>query len=233
MYNIPYTLDASEIITLTSVARFFTALPVVSRSLDRAFTESEGTILADIRKNPCKMLCAAAELRHSRLFKDAMIWCLGPFGDPIYEQLEDQNLRKLARYLSCSLQAFMFDQYHNLIEEIANGEMNEEEHELATPSEESLFILKKGLFLARKNSLSNGGKVKVPQFFRDLYEAQNSGKLGRAIKEIFRPLVNSDLKLEDTTTVQAGQSEHGTEDYFLLDMVAGEDLPWDPTVLDR
>ncbi|KAK0115489.1 hypothetical protein ONS96_013944 [Cadophora gregata f. sp. sojae] len=45
------------------------------------------------------------ELRHAALFGDAMIWCLGPFNDPIYTTFEDQDLKTLADHMYFKLSA--------------------------------------------------------------------------------------------------------------------------------
>jgi hypothetical protein len=77
------------------LARFYAALPALSRSLSATFFSSPWFI-ASIRRYPREILIAAAELRHSVLFREALIFILNPWENPEYLRLEDPKLKKVA-----------------------------------------------------------------------------------------------------------------------------------------
>jgi hypothetical protein len=81
---------------MTDLARFYAALPALSRSLSAAFFFSPG-FSKEIRAYACELLVAATELRHPVLFREALILTLGPWRDPEYRQLTGPMLKKVAR----------------------------------------------------------------------------------------------------------------------------------------
>lgn len=66
-----------ELLSLTSLARFYATLPVLSRSLLNVMPQSPDFLLG-MQDKALELLVAAKELRHPLLFKDCLILCLGP-----------------------------------------------------------------------------------------------------------------------------------------------------------
>ncbi|KAH8801164.1 hypothetical protein F5882DRAFT_514465 [Hyaloscypha sp. PMI_1271] len=96
MYSLPFVLrDPGELIILTAMARFYAALPVLSRSLLNTIPRSPG-FLTGMQGKAVELLVAAKELRHPELFKDCLLLCLGPWGAPEFNQLEDHQLKSVA-----------------------------------------------------------------------------------------------------------------------------------------
>jgi hypothetical protein len=96
-YGQRYSLSScKEFFTMTDLARFYAALPAISRSLSSTFFSSPGFI-KEIRACACELLVAATELRHPVLFREALILTLGPWTDPEYRRLTDPMLKKVAR----------------------------------------------------------------------------------------------------------------------------------------
>jgi hypothetical protein len=81
---------------MTDLARFYDALPALSRSLPSTFFSSPGFI-KEIRAYACELLVAATELRHPVLFREALILTLGPWRDPEYRRLTDPMLKTVGR----------------------------------------------------------------------------------------------------------------------------------------
>ena len=97
IYNRPYTIGSiDDLVNLTDLASYYCALPAVSRTLANAFHDSQGFI-DTIAHNPCPVFEAAAKLRHKVLFREALIWVVGPFQKPRFENLSDRRLRQVAR----------------------------------------------------------------------------------------------------------------------------------------
>ncbi|PVH87080.1 hypothetical protein DL98DRAFT_525825 [Cadophora sp. DSE1049] len=210
-----------------NTARFYMALPVVSRSLQRVLCDSTDFIADEIRGNPCKMLCAAAELKCADIFDDAMIWSLGPFSDPMYKTLEDPKLKEIAHNLYCRLSADVHRIHYDLIEETVNDNGS---------ADEVLAILKKQMTIGREIKDSHAGKLLMPKLVRDLY---NDIKLGGGLestKELLQDklesLLYNELCLGMMMNAQPGNEDDGCEDYFLLHCVWWGSHPWDSTELD-
>lgn len=209
MYNIPYKLAADEIVALTRISRFYMALPVVSRSLDRVFRESVEFIGSEIRNNACQMLCAAAELRHPTLFADAMIWCLGPFNRPVYKTLDDPKLRRLADHMYCKLNVqILYIRRH----------MIGYQPRTKSAKEQVNSISMKEIELGMEVEASSSGGLLVPKLNRDLNEWAN--RFGEEGSDIYALLIDdlnellaSNLALGNMAA-EAGDDLDGCEDHF-------------------
>jgi hypothetical protein len=71
MYLKPYRVQGyKELKTLTELADYYCALPVLSRTLDAAFLRSF-VFVEEIKHSSCKMLILAAKLRNSVLFRES------------------------------------------------------------------------------------------------------------------------------------------------------------------
>ena len=97
---IPYKFDSvEELLGMTRLARFYVALPVLSRSLHNAFLQSPDFI-NEMAVNAPELLLAARELRHAELFKDCLLLCLGPWVLSLFTKIEDRELWILAEKYS-------------------------------------------------------------------------------------------------------------------------------------
>lgn len=96
IYGRSYQLkNAAELVTLTDLARYYQALPIVSPTVYAAAIRNP-EFYATILRNPCSVLEAAKTLRNDLLFGDSLILCLGPWSEPAYLELSDPELLKIA-----------------------------------------------------------------------------------------------------------------------------------------
>ncbi|KAE9368578.1 hypothetical protein N431DRAFT_512770 [Stipitochalara longipes BDJ] len=96
MYSLPYTLEsATELITMSVMARFYASLPILSRSLSASILQSKG-FLYDMESNSMKLVIVAKELRHAELFKDCLLLYLGPWHSRFSPRFNDPQLNVLA-----------------------------------------------------------------------------------------------------------------------------------------
>jgi len=95
MYSRPYDLDSpQELLTMTSLARFYMALPILSRSLSAALLHSKQFVnqMAEYSET---LLVAAKELRHAELFKDCLLLSLGPCCSPFRTSIKDLEIKAI------------------------------------------------------------------------------------------------------------------------------------------
>ncbi|KAK0104415.1 hypothetical protein ONS95_004708 [Cadophora gregata] len=167
------------------------------------------------------------ELRHAALSGDAMIWCLGPFNDPIYTTFEDQDLKTLADHMYFKLSAHVRSRHYDLIAPVTD---------VRNSRDEVLALLNKEMTLSMKIRDSNDGKLLVPKIFRDLYEEiMYSGGCGIAKKvvlENFALDLRSHLSIGNVELIEAGKDVHDCQDHFLLNMLEANDYPWDSSEID-
>ncbi|PVH87079.1 hypothetical protein DL98DRAFT_355713, partial [Cadophora sp. DSE1049] len=93
VYLKPYVIDSCHLfLSLTKLADFYCTLPVVSRTLDIAFHISP-KFIQEIPRYRCKIFTAAVKLRNKILFKESLIWVVGPWSEPAYNNLDDARLK--------------------------------------------------------------------------------------------------------------------------------------------
>jgi hypothetical protein len=91
-YQIP---SVAELATITNIADYHQALPVLSSTIYAAMLKTSNFYSA-ILKDPCSVLTSARTLRNDILFKDSLLFSLGPRSNPIFLKLSDPELFKLA-----------------------------------------------------------------------------------------------------------------------------------------
>ncbi|KUJ24555.1 uncharacterized protein LY89DRAFT_573119 [Mollisia scopiformis] len=93
----PYQLqDTEQLLLMVDLADYYHALPILSRTLDGALINSP-IFCQDIGNYCTELFVAAAKLRNALLFRECLIWVVGPHRTPKYEDLSDQKLRLVAR----------------------------------------------------------------------------------------------------------------------------------------
>ncbi|KAH7319453.1 hypothetical protein BKA65DRAFT_409686 [Rhexocercosporidium sp. MPI-PUGE-AT-0058] len=217
VYNHPYAIvDANEFLELVELADYYCALPTLSRTFDGAMMRSP-QFVTDIRYKSLDLLVAATKIRNALLFREALVWIVGPHNHPEYRNLNDRRLRSLAR--------------------CAHGEISTRistvmQHLLTRAHDMTTFRFAHNFDAAAldPHAIDNiiyGDAMTFPSYFRNLVvgfpELSN-------LKSIHQLLENR-LKLSGSHLV-AGEANEGLADYFLCASVADEDLPWDPEELD-
>ncbi|TVY18351.1 hypothetical protein LARI1_G004430 [Lachnellula arida] len=113
--------DFNELETITRQADYYCALPMLSRSLDGALWRSE-VLVYTIKAEPCRAFTLAAKLRNALLFRESLIWVLGPWGDESWKSLGDPKLKKTARHARYALSHTIEQVQEEIIFQTQNGE---------------------------------------------------------------------------------------------------------------
>ena len=176
-YNRLYAIDdIDELAEMTNLARFYVALPTLSKSLYAALYQSP-IVISCIHDNACTVLELAAELRHPQLFRDALIFSLGPWDDPQYNKyLLPQKLEKIATNAYYGLCAKIVSVQQSLFielrprkgEELRGNELRNEIESLTSLSVKETYD-------------PSDGKICLPSFYRKLYQAESSHNVERAL----------------------------------------------------
>jgi hypothetical protein len=220
IYGQPYYLSSCEdFIAITSLARFYLALSAISRSLYAAIFHKESWVFRlGIPEHSCKILVAAAELRHADLFRDALIFSLGPWQRPVYLRLGDRKLRKICENAYNALCAKIVKTHSRILDA---GSQFEEDR--------SLREFAKNTAMIAVDCGENPGYVPLPLYYRRLYEEEElMYEVEKAFKEHIGPLMENNLALYRV----GDMTDSIKEDYFLCVTIDDEDLPWDTTKID-
>ena len=244
IYVKPYhILSYDDLFTLTELADFYCALPIVSRTLDMAFHSSQDFVNR-IPDDRCKVFVLAAKLRNKLLFREALVWIVGPWTLPNYKRLEDPKLRKIAHRAYTEITSKIADINYHLLTTISD-----EVHEVDTSLQD--IEVKQAMDKAALKVV-NRSDICMPRYFRELYHALKEfdeytewETLFESIKDLRKcnlvlnrgsfesgkkgPVVRhteyNDEKEEDTDWEADDPCDPGMEDYFLCAEIEDDDLP--------
>jgi hypothetical protein len=206
--------DAAELNIMTIQADYYRALPVLSNSISGTFFHSPG-LVSSVGKDPCSLLVSAYKLRHKVLFRESLIYVLGPWSNPRYTRLSDPVLRNLATKKNASLNSRVLEAHQGIV--LLASEL--------IPVYSSRSLAKQLLNFAPE--CTHDSKVLYPKFFRLCYERIENNE-DRIICPLFSRLLANQLVLNSSAAA-------GTEDFadfFLCCEVKDDELPWDITQTD-
>lgn len=212
-YNI---VNVDELLNLVEKADYYCVLPALSQTLDGAMVRSP-EFVGDIRYRSLDLYVAAAKVRNALLFREALIWIVGPYNDPEFQQLEDRSLRSIAKSVHGELSTRVLSVVQSLLVDL---HLDHAEN-YADDLNELVFGI-----LPREN-LDEGKKVLLPWYFRRLV-----GRLPEEyIDDGMLQLLQNELKLS-RDMYNAGASKNDLEGHFLCATIEDQDLPWDPEEMD-
>jgi hypothetical protein len=218
-YNRLYEIDDIEdILEMTKLARFYVALPTVSKSLYAALYQSPRVTEYMHSGYACDFLQAATELRHPQVFREALIFSLGPWEKPQYLELKDKKLKKIAKNAYNELCAKVVSVHEKLLKELHLNCYQE------TTKIESLTR-----HYVREVNKGEGedGKICLPSFYRKLYNAETTRNIENTLEEHIKPLMKNEL-----TLCREAPDNDPYDRWFLCVTIEDEDLPWDTTETD-
>jgi hypothetical protein len=216
-YTVP-CIDSLE--TLTCLADYYGALQIVSNTLDSALVRSHN-LVEQIPSHPLRLLHAAQKLRHSILFREALVFVAGDW-KKYREEIRHPENRPLRNSI--------------LMAYAKIGEIFED-----TNSNLQLIIREltpRAIVKLLNSQQGYTPSSRFPQYYRDLYnedftefttkksERQIAKKL---MKRWLEPLMKNNLVL-DRSGDGAGEGVH--IDRFLCASIDDDDLPWDPKQTD-
>jgi hypothetical protein len=204
--------DAAELNAMTTQALGYGALPILSKSISRTFSNSPG-LISSIGKDPCSLLVSASKLRHKVLFRECFIHVLGPWSRPRHHQLSEPALRHLAATKTESLNSWVLGAYEGIVG-LASGVISD-----PTLARQFLDLAPYCVF---------GNEILFPKFLRLCYEyIENNYKDGPIYPPFSRLLANK-LALNEDAVAGAGDFA----DFFLCCELDDDELPWDVTQTD-
>ncbi|KAH9215140.1 hypothetical protein DL95DRAFT_461401 [Leptodontidium sp. 2 PMI_412] len=111
IYNRSYSIaNVDEFLSLVEMADYYCALPSLSQTLYSSMLRSP-SFVGEIRHRSLDLFVAAAKVRNALLFREALIWIVGPYNDPEFQQLEDRSLRSIAKSVHGELSTRVLDMY--------------------------------------------------------------------------------------------------------------------------
>ncbi|EKD18496.1 hypothetical protein MBM_03489 [Drepanopeziza brunnea f. sp. 'multigermtubi' MB_m1] len=213
IYNKPYSLEGpADLEDLVKMADYYCALPAVSRTLDAAMLRSQ-MLAYDLIELPCTYLALATTVRSALLFRESLIYAVGPYSSPGYHLIECHKLRKIARHAWAEVGAKVAEFTVRMLSQI----YSDRRMGSTTTSESLLMELE-----AASSTLAS--RVNLPMLIRQLGEPKNG--LHDQMREAFYSLLDDKRVLTLTEPVES------LCDYFLCAEIADEDLPWDINELD-
>ncbi|KAH7319452.1 hypothetical protein BKA65DRAFT_556872 [Rhexocercosporidium sp. MPI-PUGE-AT-0058] len=125
IHTLPYSItDSHQLTTITELADYYRALPIVSCSLDAALYKSPGP-LSEI--SDCSdVITAASKLRNKLLFKASLIYLVGEwnFGDGDFSVVKDRKLQKLARKVWAEVAVKVARAFHAITNAVDNENLH-------------------------------------------------------------------------------------------------------------
>jgi len=213
MHGYPYSIkDLEEFKLLVELGDYYLSLQVLSASLLQALIRSQDFV-ANFSSNALEILPLAVKLRNSILFKDCMIFALGPWTKPAYLDLKDSNLKQIAGQLHALLSTTLQRVDEEIMFLVADH---------YKPTSEIVYnIVREAVQKARHHNLI---KSRYYMHVQNLALVKMQGD-GRLIK-LLAPLTMNRL------IIGAGKPHSGEfylHDYFFCFDIPDEMLSWDVT----
>ncbi|KAK0115490.1 hypothetical protein ONS96_013945 [Cadophora gregata f. sp. sojae] len=252
-YVNPYCISScSELSILTRLADFYCALPIVSRTLNMAFLSSPD-LINDLPNHRCEAIELATKLRNKILFREALVWIVGPWSMPMYHTLEDTKLRKIAHKVYADIALKIVDINHKLLAVISH-EVNVVKMEIEDSPVKRAMDQAMDQAITRTN---RRGDFYMPRYFRELDKALRAYciyPLEELLEDAMNGLLRNNLLL-NKGTLKSGKATpvipeeenniddeeipeevrpetRSMEDHFLCAEIEDEDLPWDVNETD-
>jgi hypothetical protein len=175
-----------------------------------------------MQKLAVELLVAAKELRHPELFKNCLLLCLGPWGAPEFNQLEDQQLKRIAIHARNELCFGVYEAQARIIRAMGLGD-----HAGKTQGAVGVgqFTAAKSVSYVWDHFHRMTDEVCMPCYYRQLLSA-SIPFFQSAIRKSFEPLMEDRLTLINANNLKRRSC------YFLGLEIRDEDLPWDQTQTD-
>lgn len=211
---------------MVTLGDYYCLLPSLSRSLDSALLKSP-EFCQQIHEHPCELLEFATKLRSALLFREALIYAVGPYNSPKYEQhgaLKTREIKLIARATHGDISARVSEINGCLIRWLrCCNPANPETRQKLVHS-----IITQPLKLWNPTEFAGVWRIEktsFPEYFRQLSQRKADLRIESNLEEILK----NNLVLGRNEIV-AGTGAF--KDYFLCASIEDEDLPWDLTEID-
>jgi hypothetical protein len=202
---------------MTEIADYYCALPILSASLDRALVKSQFS--REIRCHSVSLFPVAVKLRNTLLFRECLIWIVGPWRNPKFKQLLDPKLRQIARCVHGEISTQVLSVYADITRSLCVKDASEDKG-LETERSKAVSII-------FKHDSEDGDPTfePLPRYMRRIRDAG----MNILSRENLDNLLRNRLVLNHCA-YRAG--DFLCYDHFLCATIADEDLPWDLTETD-
>jgi hypothetical protein len=224
-YNQIFSLEScNQLATMTSLAHFYMALPVLSNSLSTALLHKDSSYMVEsIMCNAAKMISVAAELRHQVLFRDAVVLAVGYWGvdiDELCSQLKNRKICKLVRNTHNALWA-QIGRFQTTLLKLDFPDIPWQEMKDIAGRSWAMFQIDEHGY--------DGRSLCLPLYYHNLYKIEASDEhLTGLLRAHIEPLLVNELILPFSEQ----RAEVWRYHYFLCITIEDDDLPWDTTETD-
>jgi hypothetical protein len=202
------------------LADFTCCLPVVKNSLFQTLFQNP-TLNASIQKEPLELIDWALKLRHPYLFRECLIYLLGPFHNPRYLKIDNSKIFSIAKEIDQQFRARLCNVQRDLLELTLEGKASAE-------FEKVWRCHLKGSYAFQPSTQSR--VLLYPAWFRKLYNIEHSNEgLNSAVKRILEPVLRNHLAM-DGSGAQSGEGKF--RDYFLCYDIPDSMMPWNENESD-
>ncbi|KUJ24557.1 uncharacterized protein LY89DRAFT_776649 [Mollisia scopiformis] len=188
---------------------------------------------SEVPVSPYEFCEAAFELRNALLFRESLIWIVGPHSNPNFEQFKargyDDKLESIARCAYGKLAV----KVNNALSTVLMAALREINTPVYTASNQLVGVIADLMAEVTADDPSNSKvRLKLPEFLRQIF--RNSPLIANLTKDRCGGLLDSKLVI-DKGTYQVGvddarRGRGGLEDCndrFFCAEIDDEDLPWD------
>lgn len=231
IFNRPYCIvDTTELNIMTQMADYYCMLPTLSNSVSATFFSSPG-LMKSLRSDPCQLLVSAYKLRHALLFRESLIYVLGPWSRPQFQELKDHpdpSALVLFSFVDAIHTRFSskVTELQQTILQMSTGYFS------AAPYSPSYCTAVKKMLDFTSTSVDENQKLMLPRWFRQCLSFKLSNyRLDEAVLELHKllvPFLTNSLVLDKTAVVGEGDFAGS----FLCFNISDAELPWDQTQFD-
>ncbi|KAH7319449.1 hypothetical protein BKA65DRAFT_569816 [Rhexocercosporidium sp. MPI-PUGE-AT-0058] len=215
--------DANELKSMTNLADYYRALPIVSYSLSGTIYSSPGFITS-IGYDPCTILISASKLRHKLLFREGFISALGPWSKPRYRKLKHSHpeLFKLADAAYKTVDAKISKLTRELFQIAADNSIPPKKKGKACPK------LVQDVISSSYEYVDKEGKILWPMFVENCKHCVHCDTSYQPLLTLLGELLQNESVLNKKAVV----GENCFEDQFMCFALSDAELPWDTTQID-
>ena len=216
MYSRPFQIaSAAELELVTKLAEYFQALPILSFALSRALQISTG-FLETLYDDSARVIIAAYKLHHAPLFRECLIYVLGPWDKPEFETIEHEEIQQVALRARNALSVQLLDAQMEVLSQAF----------WKSQSGGGALVLQ-----CTHDDLSRGGHVSFPKLMRRIHTTALDLSLD---VPILISLMENKLVFGQSS-IAGGEYDlydDPLEDHILCTKIGDEELPWDPNQLE-
>ncbi|TVY78169.1 hypothetical protein LSUE1_G004184, partial [Lachnellula suecica] len=199
------------------LADYYCALPALSSHLNintPVFTKATF-------EEPHKLIESAFQPRHSTLYRECLIQCMGPWGRPKYLNIENEPLRELAAESYKKLEHTVLDTEEALIDTERILTSTRYRTERSGPTIGRFKDVKRAAVSGCGRFTAGRYEYALPLFYQQLMQLPGK-QIAQCFRDSIEPLLKNHLVMD--SGAQAGLGKY--RNHFLCLDIKDNDLPW-------